>query len=248
MCQKISEGLGGTACAPVSECLPGTEEALAPTRARDRVCTSCPDGTFNADPQEGTRCQPWRTCAAGEEVATPPPTPSSDRVCSACAQDVGGVALAFKANEGNFACTAVRECAPGTEESEPPTATSDRRCEACGGGTFSKGGANACRAWSSCGMREYIRVPGNQTHDRVCANVTVCDPATQYVVEEAGVQADRVCADLTECGDNEFELRPPERRDGVVVADRVCAECRTGCPGGSTPLAPCTASMDMRTC
>ena len=48
-------------------------------------------------------------------------------------------------------------------------------------------------------MREYIRVPGNQTHDRVCANVTVCDPATQYVVEEAGVRA------AIEKGDEEWE-------------------------------------------
>ncbi|EGD75577.1 hypothetical protein PTSG_06646 [Salpingoeca rosetta] len=251
--QTYAAAEGSLSCSRVDMCAPGEEEALRPTTTRNRVCVACTMGTFNAIGGNGTRCVPWTTCGAGMQPSNDaPPSASQDRMCVPCATDEDtGAALAFKPTEGNFACSRVKLCAPGTQEMQRPTATSDRVCGRCPLGTFSPGINTACRKWKTCDADAFIAARGNATHDNTCQAATVCDAEMEWEQESLGQYADRVCAPLTQCKYDdatapEFEQMPPTKVNGVYVSDRECAACRLSCPDNQTPTRECTRTSDTR--
>lgn len=206
------------------------------------VATPTPDAPLVCAPgffASGTTCTPWSTCAAGTYVEREG-TPTSDRVCTACAPNA-------QADVENAAsCTPNGPCVAGTASPLP-----NGVCAACEPGTYCAGGAaakaacagdtwdddgaaaTACVPRRNCAAGTAVETDGDATSDRTCAP---CAEGTYA----SGVDA-AACKAWTDCGPGTTIASA-----GSDTTDRACQGCASGTfsagtNGACTPYRDCLA-------
>ena len=127
--------------------------------------------------------------------------------------------------------------APGQYISTPHTWYSDRDCSPCADGTVQAGtSGDSCSPWRVCVPAGYQIVPPTLSSDRVCAPINLCDPATEFVVQDATPTSDFICANVT--------LGCPAPGQYISVpstgyTDRGCSPCADGTFQPGTSGDPC---------
>ncbi|MFO0692879.1 MAG: DNRLRE domain-containing protein [Polyangiales bacterium] len=171
----------GATCVTLTDCGSNQYQTLAPGPNNDRVCgscTTCGSGTYesqacaNGNSPQNRVCSPVSDCSTGQyQLAAP--TPTTDRVCTACTSPCGAGTYESQAcANGNGTldrvCTPLTNCGTGQYMSVAPTATTDRICSGCTTCTTSQYQTQAC-------------ADGNVAQNRTCAacdaSCATCDGA-----------------------------------------------------------------------
>jgi hypothetical protein len=144
-----------------------------------RPLSSCPVGTFDADPEDGVSCLAWSNCRPGEYIAAVGSS-AFDRSCKACPRGT------FSESMNAIECERYVACEAGEFVLEAGTKVETQVCDSCEAGSFSSkensktceacpegafvdhDGAKACAPWTRCGFSEGIATPGSATSDVVC--------------------------------------------------------------------------------
>ena len=203
-------------CQAVTACVSGEQEGTAPSTSVDRVCESCPMGTFSLD---AGACTDLSTCPAGThlqdggDVASRPP--HADRICAACGDGF------YSTSPNQPSCVAVSPvggCNPGFAQSAAPTPTSNRVCEACPTGQFNLGGGTGpCSVWTNCSAGQRIGAMPTPMADRVCL---ACNPGVTFSTDDNTPE----CLDaLAACPVGYRQTAEP-----TVSSNRQCAPCAAG--------------------
>jgi hypothetical protein len=82
------------------------------------------------------------------------------------------------------------------------------------------------------------RARGNETSDRVCRNITKCDPKLQYEEQPPNRTTDRRCKILTKCSTLQYQTVAP-----TPTSDRNCS-LLTVCPTDQFEYTPATFTTD----
>ena len=234
-----------SSCSPDGTCAAGTVQTAAGTSTAPTVCqacvageycaggtapaVACAPGTFDDDSNPATPCVPMIVCAPGSYMVADG-TPTSDRMCSACA---GG---SFSTSADAASCTAWTDCAVGSYTAVPPSAANDRVCAPCAASTFSAtSNAPSCTPWSVCGPGSFIATAGTSSSDQLCAT---CLSGTFSASNNASA-----CTSWSTCGPGSYVTNP-----GTSSGDRVCAPCPPGLGSTSPNQSVCAPLCTPVTC
>jgi formylglycine-generating enzyme len=185
-CLECPEGsfASGGQCLPFANCAPGQYVASEGTSTADRVCSTCPSGSFSLATNAAT-CETWTSCGPGT-FAQSAGTSTSDRGCAACAPGTfsatDNAAACVPCGPDSFAsdpfattCQPWKSCVAGTYILTQGTSTADRVCEECGAGTYSVGSNRGkCTEWSECDPGEMTDAVGTAIADRTCKPIESC--------------------------------------------------------------------------
>lgn len=181
-------------CTPVSVCSVGQQQLMAPSPTNDRLCESCPVGTFADKPGTKT-CADWTQCGSAE-FQDEAGTATQDRSCATC-----------------FTCPS------GHTESEPCGLTSDRQCAGCAvckaGVTFTASNCTenidtVCEPCTDClALAKFTTLQCRPSHNAHCIEPPSCDYSLQFEQPSLTATTNRVCRDLTTCPPGAVETRAP---------------------------------------
>ncbi len=188
----------------------------------------CATGTFDHDDDASTECVAWTDCEAGQYETTAG-TPTSDRVCRACASGT------FSTETNALGCIPWQDCEAGTYVSVEGSATGDRECATCAEGTYTDGpNQSSCLPLDACPAGTVQTAPGTDTTPPSCEACSVgqyCmgDTAAPVVCGDGDTTWDHdadpatACVERTECLAGNFVAV-----EGDGTTDRTCEVCGTG--------------------
>eukprot|EP00048_Salpingoeca_helianthica_P014171 m.217680 g.217680 ORF g.217680 m.217680 type:complete len:2154 (-) comp15603_c0_seq6:26-6487(-) len=238
-------------CANISTCGLGKYEAAAPTSTSDRVCVTCPDGSFKDTVGNSLTCTSCTTSCQSGFYLSGQCTPTTDRVCLPCATCGAGQYISSQcAGSSNTVCSS---CPAGTAHNTlnnsltacPPcssnhyqTAIGATSCLSCAAATCPAGKfyTSICNAATGvqcvdCPAGAVQSQPGLLT---ICSG---CVPRVSYQTT-IGQTACAVCS--PDCGAGFYQ-----QSECNVTADRVCLPCTGGTyqnQVGQTICKACSAS------
>eukprot|EP00045_Choanoeca_perplexa_P017019 m.238305 g.238305 ORF g.238305 m.238305 type:complete len:1912 (+) comp17428_c0_seq1:119-5854(+) len=204
-----------TTCSNVSKtCLPGYQSVAEATLTSNRVCKSCPPGSFQ--PEEGlAMCRNHTQCLPGYVVTLLGNT-THDTVCSPC--PVGY----YKSEMGDVPCLPHHVCTDSQWQQAPPSITSDTLC------------VNT----TICNSTQWEVSSPTTTTDRQCAECTVCPSRSHLEVARCTPDSDTICAGCHTCGVEEYLLTPCTDADAGT-----CGNC-TQCNSTEFEIIPCAPGHD----
>lgn len=222
-CKSCSAGFYTTSAAAQTVCPLGSS-------CSNCVISACPTGLFQN--QTGMSfCYGVRSCSAGT-FSSRNPTPTSDRVCSACA------AQSFTPTVNTLpSCFTATQCAAGSFVFTAATPTSNAVCNPCPANTFQdQVGQSACKPLVGCPLGTFTSsLPVNGP--RVCSTCSLAF-SFQDVPNFNGTSCKPVSPI---CSPGFAQTRPP-----TTSTNRAC----TACTQGSTfqDVAGQTACKTVATC
>eukprot|EP00055_Hartaetosiga_balthica_P014317 m.77962 g.77962 ORF g.77962 m.77962 type:complete len:2863 (-) comp8558_c0_seq1:272-8860(-) len=261
---------GQSSCARARTCGVGQFQSRAPTATTDRVCSTCPSGTFQTSSSHTlTYCYSVRNCAAGTYVSKQP-TSSNDRVCTNCASGT------YSTTTNSNSCRAVSTCGSG-QYAYYVSASSGALCRSCPSGSYQDAPSHvqtSCkRVSAACAVGKYESIAPTSSNDRTCANcpantfsfsqgVTSCTShstcAVGYTQSTAPTSStDRVCRQCN--GVNEYQDQSAstscktistcpsgqyQTRAPTRSTNRLCSSCTSSCPSGSALVGTCSQSSN----
>jgi hypothetical protein len=177
-------------CQPWLLCSAGQLQSAAPTATSNRVCSRCPQSTFqDASNHALPGCKPVSTgCAIGSfELSAP--TESQDRQCQPCP------AGSFQSLVGEQQCLPGRDACPaGTFEAAPLTPQQDRLCLPCNPDSFQpRGGQLSCVQATVCAAGSYQTAAPTTTTDRQCLPCRTSCPDASYLTGSCQGSENPVC-------------------------------------------------------
>ncbi|EGD73426.1 TK/RTKC protein kinase [Salpingoeca rosetta] len=187
---------GRNECVSARNCVAGQFVLREPSPSTDRVCASCPTGTFSTA-QNAQLCQSPRACVP-PKVETFAPTPTSDRQCDYCEL---GVAFYHRPSG---VCKPVSSCPAGAHVATPPTIASDVICETesyvCAYGQRSVGANSMCNctafgdACTVCNRHDSLEQRSDAVLLMLYAQPVDYTPITSLTITDLSVDAVSTCA------------------------------------------------------
>ena len=231
--------LSGGACVATSACPPGTYIAQASSEVTDRICATCPSGTFSAA-ANSVSCTSWSVCNPGNYVSVAP-SATTDRGCARCPAGT----LTSSANQSS--CLASEDCPAGTVQTGSGTASSAPVCAPCRAGQYCAGAsaaaascmgdtwdddgnpATACVDMTICNAGTSISQPGSATANRSC---TICAPGSFSTMNNM-----TSCTPWSNCPAGTFVSNLP-----TAAVDRICTPCAAGTSATADNQSACLAT------
>ena len=159
------------------------------------ACPVCQNGTTDADSSPSTPCI---LCSAGQYTPSNFSGPCPNCSAGTSDDDFNPATPCINCSAGEYVpsgsvgqCNSYY-CAAGTVDSDLNPATP---CLACSGSTnfTSNLGVTACQSSINCNASQFQASPATATSNRVCQQISSCDPFNQYVGLNATATSDRIC-------------------------------------------------------